>query len=65
MLNYNYKENALQYKLMLNSFYKNNYAKNLIIFLSTTTLHLIPNLISHLIFKNFKNINYSIFASKR
>jgi len=62
MLNYNCKENALQYKLMLNDFCKNNYMKNLIIFLFIMALHLISNLIPHLIFENFENISYGMFA---
>ena len=50
---------------MLNNSCKNNYAKSLTIFSLTTILHLISNLISHLIFENFENINYDTLAFKR
>ena len=49
---------------MLNNFCKDNYVKNLIIFLFITILHLISNLISHLIFENFENISYDMLAFK-
>jgi len=65
MLNYNCKGNTLQYKLILNNFYKNNYAKNLTTFSLITISHLILNLIPHLIFENFENISHNIFTSKR
>ena len=64
MLNYNCEGSALQHRLVLNSFYKDNYVKNLIIFLFIIILHLILNLTSYLIFENFENINYSTLASK-
>jgi len=49
---------------MLNGFYKDDYAKNLTTFLFIITSHLISNLISHLIFENFENINYGMLIFK-